>query len=215
MEGKPLKFKINSFYNLANQYRQKITEEQELEKIDMTQHFWKEVEYMIQHNELVNINVNGRVRMGKSTEAIAIGMQMFDLLKKHGFRKKDDVFTMKNVARDQQEYSKKMRNPETAFTVIVTDESNNLEGTGENVTVENALSQDFSDVQAGRYVHRVSCSPKNVIDGNADILLEIIGADRRSMISHNRLYYRYTYGGIEYRQLLGYVNIYVGDSIHP
>jgi len=208
------KFKTNSFYYYANEYRKNITEEEEIEKIDMTDVFYREVELMIKENELINIQINGRVRLGKSTEAIQIGLHIFELLKKAGMRSKKDKFSIKNIARDDQEYSKIMRMEDTRFTVIVTDESNELEKGGENSSVEQQLQRVFSDVQAGRYVHRVSCAPKDIIDQNADIILEIVSVDKVKKVSHNKLYYRLAYGGSECIQLLGYVNIYVGDLIN-
>ena len=144
----------------------------------MTQEFWKEIEEEIKNDEIINIQILGKPRMTKTTVAIHIGQQIFNLLIKHG-KRTDGKFGMENIARDKQEYSKIMTKEGTFATVIVTDESNELEETGENVTIEKALNNVFSNVQAGRYVHRASCSPREVIDPNADIILEVISADRK------------------------------------
>ena len=189
------------------------TSDEEIRKIDMTDEFWREIDEEIRNDELIDININAKVRVGKSTVGIALGKKIFNKLKKFDKRERNDKFSMKNIARDQQEYSKVMRDPETKNTVIVTDEINELEGTGENVTIEKALLNDFSNIQAGRYVHRISCSPKGVADPNADIFLEIISINRKSKVTHAHLYYNMFKGGVEYMQLLGYVNIDVSSLI--
>jgi len=202
----------NKFYFYAQKYAENLTTDAEIRNIDMTAEFWDEVEQEIINDELVDININAKVRMSKSTTGINAGLEIFRLLLKHKKRKEGE-FGLKNIARDDQEFSKIMRDPNTAFTVIVTDEINDLEKTGENVTVEKALYNDFSNVQAGRYVHRVSCSPKDATDPNADIFLEIVSVDRQKKITHAHLYYKMFKGGNEYMQLLGYVDFYVGELI--
>lgn len=204
------KFKTNKFYFYANEYMSKATSDEDIASLDMTEEFWDEIEQEIEHDELVDININAKVRIGKSTTGIFIAKELFERMCKIKKLKGKKPFGMRNIARDQQEYSKKMRDPELSFDVIVTDEINELEETGENVTVEKALLNVFSDVQAGRYVHRVSCSPKGVADPNADVFLEIISVDKKRRITHAHLYYRMFRGGSEYMQLLGYVNFNVG-----
>ena len=176
------KFDTNRFYYYANEYMKRPTTNEELQAIDMTQEFMKEIEEEVIHDELVDINVNGKVRMGKSTFAIDLGRWIYGLLIKHK-KRMGGKYGIKNVARDQQEYSRIMRDKDTKFTVIVTDEINELEETGENVTVEKALSNVFSNIQAGRYVHRVSCSPKDVTDPNADVFLEVISVNKKEKMT--------------------------------
>ena len=108
------KFRTNSLYYYANKYRQLMTNEEELEKIDMTETFDNELEEMIKNGELVIININAKMRLGKSTLAFAIAQdKIYKLLQKYGYRKKTEKFGLKNIARDHQEHSKMMRNPET------------------------------------------------------------------------------------------------------
>ena len=178
------KYETNRFYYYANIYRQKSTSDEELQGIDMTDEFWNEIEEEIKADELVDININAKVRIGKSTVGIHIGKKVFYLLLKHA-KRKEGSFGINNIARDEQEYSKMMRDPKTGFTVIVTDEINALDSTGENTTVEQALNSNWSNVQAGRYVHRICCSPKGVTDENADIFLEVIAVDKVNKITHH------------------------------
>ena len=205
-------FLTNKFYYYAREYAENLTKDHEIRNINMTEEFWDEIEKEITNDELVNININAKVRMSKSTTGIYIGSEVFKLLLKHK-KREGGKYGIYNIARDEQEYSKMMRDPNTAYTVIVTDEINQLEGTGENVTVERALNNVFSNIHAARYVHRVSCSPKDTADPNADIFLEVISVDRVKKITHAHLYYNMFKAGEEYLQLLGYVNFDVSGLI--
>lgn len=208
----PNVYKTNKFYWFAQQYADNLTKDSEIRNINVTNDFWEEIEQEIINDELVSININAKIRLGKSTTGISIGQKVFELLLKYK-KRKDGEFGLKNIARDDQEFSKIMRDPKVCFTVIVTDEINDLENTGENVTVERALLNDFSNLQAGRYVHRISCSPYDTTDPNSDVFLEIISVDKKKKITHTHLYYRMLVGGNKYTQLLGYVDFYVGDLI--
>jgi hypothetical protein len=210
---KTKKFKTNTLYHYANEYRKNLTDESDIELIDMTAVLEAEEEEMIKNGEIILENINAKMRLGKSTMAMARAVRIFGLLQKYKKQPKSAKFNMANIARDDQEFSKMMRKPDLCNTVIVTDESNELEGTGENVTVEQALKKVFSDVQAGRYVHRISCSPKETIDPNTDIMLSVVAIDKATAMTRSKLYYRFYEGGQEYTQLLGFVDTYVGDII--
>lgn len=207
------KFKTNKFYYYAQEYMTKATADEEIMGIDMTNEFWDEIEEEIMNDELIDININAKVRMSKSTTGIHLAMKIYEMMIRIKKLEGKEPFNMRNVARTQQEYSKMMRDYKLNFSVVLTDEISEAENTGENITVEKALEEDYSNIQAGRYVHRVSCSPKNVADANADIFFEIVSVDRKAKITHAHLYYKMFKGGNEYMQLLGYVNFYVGDLI--
>lgn len=206
--------RTNSLYWYANKYTQNLTDAEEIQKIDMTDIFIKELYYQVENGELVNININGRVRTGKSTLAMTIGEQIiWKALQKSKQRPKTENFGMKNIARDQQEYNKMMREPETAYTVICIDENNDLENTGENSSIEKAMERTISNVHAGRYVHKIACSPKDTIDDNADIIITTIGIDKPTATTHANLYYKYIEAGQENIQLLGYIRISVWETV--
>ena len=209
-------YKVNSFYKLAERYVSEITSEalDNIKEIDMTQLFYQELNYMVKHGEIIKLNINGKMRLGKSTVAMSIGNDVFNMIVKNKQKPKGSKFGMRNIARDQQEYSKKMRDPELSFTVIVVDEDNELEKTGENSTTEGALGKVQSDIQAGRYVHDIKVSPKGLNDDNADLILDVISRDKEHMINHCLLYYRFQQGLREHTQLMGYVDVYVGNVIH-
>jgi hypothetical protein len=206
-------YELNSLHYWAEEYLRQATEERDILNVDRTKLFLRELEEQIKRGELINVQINGIVRKGKSTLAFKIGMFIVELLNKYTKVGKVLTFGMTNIARDQQEFSRKMTNPDLGFTVIVVDEINELEKGGENATTEFQLQKVFSDVQAGRYVHKVSISPKDDTDPNAEIILEVIAPDFRTATTHCRIYYKLIRQGIEYKQLVGHVNIYVGDII--
>ena len=122
------KFKVNKLQFLADQLSEEIVEPEELKQTDRTKEFFDELEIMIKNGELIKININAKVRLGKSTVAMAIGKEIFELLKKYNHRKKTEQFCLReNVVRDQQEYSKRLRDANVNFTVLVVDENNELE----------------------------------------------------------------------------------------
>lgn len=207
------KFKSNGLYHRANKYRKFPTNEDEIEQIDMTDVYNAELDYMVSHGEIISININAKMRLGKSTAGLSEADKIFKLLVKHGIRKKGERFGVVNIAHDQSEYADKMRDPATTFTVIAVDEENESEETGQDTSVIKAQQNDFSNIHADRYVHRVSMSPKSISDGNADILLYITGVNEVTMETHAKLYYRYWEGQVEYTQILGYIRIPVKHII--
>lgn len=206
-------YKVSAFYHMAEKYRHKPTEADKIEILDITEIFLQELEEMIKNEELINININGQVRKGKSTAGIAIGQIIWNILQRNKKQSTNRQFGTNNIARDQIEYTRFMQNEDNRNTVIVVDESNALEKGGENVTVENQLRQVFSDVQAARYCHVIWCSPKDVLDDNSDIMLSVIAIDKKSKETICKLYYRYYEGGEEHIYVLGHVRIYVGHLL--
>jgi hypothetical protein len=177
-----------------------MTDESEIETIDMTNTFFKELKTMVLNKEMWKINMNGLPSTGKSTAAMA----MADIILKDCFKRR---FSIYDLDRDQQEHSKRIRDPEITNTVRVIDEWNALEDTGENSTVEAASASYFSDVMAQRNIYTVACSPKESPDSNASIFLEVVHAEKTTGITHCKLFYKIFSGGIENLQILGFVNI--------
>lgn len=214
LDNEKNKFTTNRFYYHAKRYMDRIISDEEIMKFDMTDEFYLEIEQEVKNDELIIMNLNAKVRMGKSSLGIYLAMYIYYLLKKYKKEYVRGEFGINNIARDQQEYSKIMRNHNTRFTVIMTDEINKLEQTGVNSSTESAMNDDFSNVQAGRYVHRVSCSPKDSVDPNADIFLEVVSINRKTFTTHCHLYYKMFRGGNEVMQLIGHVNICIKDLIY-
>lgn len=203
---------LRTFQYLANKYVEELTTETEIAEQDQTEILHKELEEYIKRKLLINITIIGNVRQGKSTTGFTLGNEILQLLHKYK-ETKENQFTMKNIARDQQEYSKKMRDPNTNHTIIVTDEHNELEEGGENVTIERQLNRVFSDVQAARYVHRISISPREIIDENSDIILEVLATDRTKKTTYCKIYYRLLKAGQIYQQIIGHCIINVAETI--
>lgn len=205
------KFKTNSFYKIAIAKVLKPTDDSDFINLDRTELFYNELKEHIKNGEIIIININAKMRLGKSTCGFSLGTDIFEMLKEKGIRKKTEKFGIQNVAGDQFEKSLMMRNPNLNNTIIVTDEWNELETGGENATAEEDLSKVFSDVQAARYVHGIGISPKDLVDPNADILLEIESINPQTLTTHCKLFYRFIHAGNLHTELIGTVNIYVGN----
>ncbi len=98
-------------------------------------------------------------------------------------------------------------------TYIAIDEFDDLENIGENSTVDQAMLNNISKIQAVNYVHRGYCSPNDTPDEGSDIILHVVEANKPTMTTRCRLYYKLLKGSQRYVQLLGFVDIYVGHII--
>lgn len=207
------KFRTSAFYQSAIELIEdpRPITERDIAMRDMTETFYKEIDEMIKNKESINININAPVRKGKSTVLLQLGKYIQERLKHYELTNKS--FDIWNIARTQYELSKKMRDPKLNNTFIAIDEYDDLEDTGENTTVDQALLKHFSKIQAGRYIHRGYCSPADSPDSESNIILNIIQADRQAKITHCRLYYKIYKGNTEYVQLIGHVNINVSEVI--
>jgi len=189
-------------------------DEKRRQVIDQTIPFLKELKKMIFNGEIIHINVNGTVRSGKSTMIIKLGQIVIGLVNE--YNKTNKKFGIRNIARDQQEYSQKLRDHMLSNTVIVVDEWNALEEGGENSTIEKQLLINVNDVQAVRYIHTISASPTNEMNSNSEIYLEVIPLDKTGGTIRpvrSLLYYNLYRGGQRYKILLGYVDINVEELI--
>lgn len=196
-------FKTNKMLVLAIELSYQMVDDKEIENVDRTELFYDEIIKIVENKELLNININGPVASGKSTVGFAIG----DAVTINCYNRMLDV---RDIDRDQEEFVETIKNPDIKDTVRVIDEWNDMEATGENVTVEQALMKYLSDVQAQRNIHKISCSPSEAPDSNASIYLEVIQADKKSKLTHCRLVYKFQKAGVPILQILGYVNIDVG-----
>lgn len=202
---------MNRLMKKAIELSESPTSEEETAQEDMTEELDIELEEEIKRGEIVIIQINAKPRMGKSTVGQKYALKLFNWMKKYKQIESTRQFGMANIARDDQEFTKRMRDYKMVYNVLVTDEDNALEKTGENASVEEAQKNVFSNIQAGRYIHRVCCSPTGTIDPNADIRLEIITRDKG--VTYARLYYRLIRADTPMWILLGHVKVDVSDII--
>ena len=199
-------FRTNKLFLLALNEFDKIQNITETSENDLTEIFFDEIIKIHKNKELINITINGKTTQGKSTVAIKI----VHFILKECYQRN---MTIKNIVRDQREFSKLVRNPNIENTAIVIDEWDNLEETGVNVTVEAKALRQFNEVQAQRYIHKVACSPSEQVDELSDIRLFVVQADKRSKETLCWLYYQINQMGIQQPVLLGKVIIPVGDIL--
>ena len=98
------KVKVGRLYKIANELRMSMEDEAEVEKIDRTEELYYELDKMIEKGEIIIININAKMRLGKSTVAMALGRDIWGMLQRHGYRKPTEEFGMHNIDRDQQEH---------------------------------------------------------------------------------------------------------------
>ena len=168
------KFESDALWHEAVQVLDHLEDPETTRNRDMTHILVRELGHKVQKGESINININGLVRSGKSTVAQQLCWNIKRLIKKyHGL---DRPMGNKNILRDQNEYSRTVKRRPESFKheCDVIDEWAEMELAGYNSTVEQKYLKQFSDVQAGRYYHRISCSPTNQTDENADIMLHLI-----------------------------------------
>lgn len=188
--------------------------EQELRGENLTKLFMHELHQRVKNGELINININGQVRKGKSTLAISLCHTIKRMIESvHGVKR---PLTQQNICRDQGEYSRvvKRRPVSLKDECDVIDEWAELETTGYNSTIEEAFLKQFSDVQAGRYYHRIACSPTDITDPNTDILLQVVSTNVKRKETLCLLRFRLNQGSTTYPVLLGHVIINVSNILN-
>ncbi len=122
---------------------------------------------------------------------------------------------LKHLIPDQTEFLRyvfrdKLTEPEENVMVGI-DEYNKLANTGTNAFHESAYYEQYSNMFASRFVHRVSATPTDVIDKNATIILDIKGRNFEDRTTTCMIQYRSITDN--YTQRLGRVTFYVGDLI--
>lgn len=208
------KFKADNFWQLAQERigDPNLTDD-EVKKRDLTTLYYYELDYKVKNKELINHGISGPVRTGKSTIAAQIAWDVKKLIKKyHGVER---PMGNSNILRDQNEYSRVVKRREITFLheADVIDEWNEMETSGYNSSVESKFLKTFSDVQAGRYYHRFACSPTNITDDNADIILQVIPGSRNKSKTACLLYYRMNTAFFSQPILLGHVVIDVKKTL--
>lgn len=200
-------FKADNLWYIAVESMDSTLNPMEARRTDLTNLFYYELEQRIKNGEIININMNGKVRSGKSTAAMAIVCEIKKLITK--YHKIKRPMSNKNILRDQNEYARTVKRRPNDFKheADVIDEWSEMELTGYNATIEQKYLKQFSDVQAGRYFHRVSCSPGDVTDPNSDIFLSVVPGSRCEGKTLFLLYYRLSTGEITNTVPLGHVKI--------
>lgn len=226
--AKKRKVSVDTLKYLFYKTRDKMMTQEDVLSRDITHIFYDALEDKIRSKELLNIAVKGEVRTGKSTVAIAI-MDYINriLIKKKLFLRKSDERDVEQESEDVIEKKIKELNWATLIQSdqiefvrfisnkyencgIVIDEWSWLGKTGVNATTEEAVYNYYSDVFAGKYLHRVSVAPDVIADPNATYVLEVIGKGEGG-ITRCKLSYRNI--GEMQTLVLGYVDVDVSSVL--
>lgn len=190
-----MKVKISKIKFLALKLYESDKTDEEIRKEDVSDLLLAEIEDKIYHKELLNISIIGEVTTGKSTLAIELMETVGDLI--------NITPNMQNICGDQLEFLRTIKESKVKDTVIMIDEWNKLGESGYNATVEENLLTYYSEVQAQRYIHKISCSPSTIADKQSDLVLEVLSADKELKRTNFLLYYKVSKAGMEHMQLVG------------
>lgn len=209
------KFKADNFWARAHDIIDSTQPDSDIRKENVTDLWYHELDKRIQNGELINININGNVRLGKSTAAIAEMVRIKQRIE-HYRNIKRPLSVKHNIHRDQNEYARavKLRKETFKHECDVIDEWSELEYTGYNASIEQKNYTDFSDRQASRYYHRIACSPKKITDDNCDLILHIVPGSREKGRTLCLLYYRMLRGNYTDDILMGHVIIDVTNVLN-
>lgn len=203
--------KGDSLRSLFETVRENLTPESKTIYNNLTDIFEDWLEEKVLSNELIVIQIRGEVRTNKSTSAFVIAQKINSFIAKIGRNPKATTDFHKRIFSDQIEFLRFI-NQEERDLVIGIDEFSALGKTGANSTTEEALFAYYSDVFAGRRIHRVCCSTDTIIDKNTTILLETgMGMDDKLGITRLKLIYRDI---VTKQQLvLGHIDVDASETI--
>lgn len=176
--------KWDKFRKLFNENRYVMPDPEEVEKRDITPVFYAELYDLIRHNEIILININGIMRTGKSTVALEICRFINEeLLGK--------TMNASYIDADQSMFQDRVnKSPNMVNQCRVIDEYNKMSDTGLGSSVRNKEAEQFTEVQAVRLIHKISCSPDTLTDNMTQIILDIISKDKENKGTWCLLKYR-------------------------
>lgn len=197
------KVELSNLEYLGRKYANKLIPTEEIEKNNITNELLDDIEYAIKNKRLINIQIIGTVVKGKSTVMATLVNKVNKMLNKK--------MNISKICTDQIEFSRKTNNKENDICYGI-DEWNSLSTGGLNSSTEQQYLDWFSDVCAQRFIHRISCSPKKVIDQNSDTILEILERNNQKKYTRCLVYHRLS-GINNITQLVGYADINVKETI--
>ena len=200
---------ISGLRMLYEDAKYKAIDELELisdENADITGLFFAELENKIRNGEKINIQLNANVRSGKSITAMAITKYVNEVL----IGKKMDL---KLICADHLDFMRKVKDPNVENVCYEIDEFNPMASVGLNATTEAKVWEHFSEVQANRLIHTISCSPRGITDKLAEIIIEPRYADRVNKRNNCIVKYRSVEGfGTDYK-IIGHIWVDVKDIL--
>lgn len=211
---KPIVY-LKTIEKIAKELINKAIPYEEIYNHDVTDEFVGDMEYIFKTGRLLAVAINGEVREGKST--------VMAKLVKHANQALGKKMTSHYIAPDQFDFArltKGTKENEEWFgekyinnCCLGLDEYNPLSETGAGSTTENKYLEWFYDIAAARYIHRISVSPRRIQDPNANYIITIQHSNKKTKTTTGELYYRITTPNGPIIQLVGRIEIYVGDIL--
>ena len=126
--------------------------------------------WKLKKRELINIQIRGQVRKGKSTVGI---LKMYKINKLLG-NPEDKMYSY--ILPDNSSFLRFIKKGEENVCVLI-DEYNKMTESGANATTERNLFEDYSARFAAKYNHRVACSPSGFVDMTTEVYLDVLSKD--------------------------------------
>lgn len=206
----PFKIEIDRLKHEYIKAKESLLPESEAIEIDFTETFYEWLREMIDRRKLIVVAIRGRVRSGKSTAAIAVMKYVNEYIVSIRLNPDATKAMWKYIFSDQTEFLRFINEPIRNVCIDI-DEFNRMARTGYNATTEEALYEHYSDVFAGKYIHRVTASPSTITDRNTEVILDVIEENQEARVVHCKLIYRDII--TNNYMTLGRVDVYVGDLI--
>lgn len=168
------------------------------EKADITDLFYLELENKVRNGEKINIQLNANVRAGKSITAMAITKYINEeLIGKN--------MNLALICADHLDFMRRIRNIDVENVCYEIDEFNPMASVGLNATTEAKVWEHFSEIQANRLIHTISCSPRGITDKLAEVIVEPRYADKINGKNNCIVKYRSVEGfGADYK-IIGHI----------
>lgn len=185
------------------------SEEEILRDNNITHLLEDELKRMVKDKELITIAIIGKTVKGKSTLMGEWVRRINNWLK---------IETgLQHIASDQLEFSRKTKaagNEEWLKNCAVgIDEYNRMSETDYGSSTERAYFDYIGQVQAQRFIHRISCAPDIIYDEQADIIFNVLNKDVQKKETWFEVYYRFIKPSGKITQLIGYAKTNVEATL--
>lgn len=200
------KVRIGRLHKLAMDYADDLTTDEEIRQRNVTAEYYEDKDFILKSGGLLNVQLRGLPASGKSTVMIA---EVWDTNNRLG-----KETTVDHILPNQIVWIQVIRRiTSEQHACVGVDEIDEMGDTGYNATVDGASINSYSDLGRAHYIHRYVCSPRDTMEKNAFLFLDVVAADKEHQFTRCLLSYKLMKGGLEREQLLGYVDVDVSQVL--
>lgn len=195
----------------AISYFENMTPQEEIRKNNVTDKFKETWENRIANKELGRMRINGTVASGKSTFGFKMNALTFKYIRKYHDSTKE--MEIRHICADQTEFIRRSKKDGVYNESFVIDEDNPMAYVGLNATTDEAYMRHIIELQAQRYIHRITCAPESTVDETADIIVQVKSKNVEKKTLQALVFYRISQPNLVVPQLVGHMELYVGDVV--